>query len=66
MDATEKFVEFDQQLVAASKGIKILSALGWGEKVGDEFLEGWRKGNPKLPVVHYPRFEYTEEKLILK
>jgi uncharacterized protein (TIGR02421 family) len=66
MDATEHFGAIDQQLVAASKGIKILSTLGWGDKVGDEFLDGWQKGNPKMPVVQYPRFDYADEKVALK
>ena len=66
MDATERFVEFDQKLVTAGKGIKILSTLGWGEQVSDEFLAGWKKGNPKPPKVKYPKFDYTEEKSALQ
>jgi len=66
MDANEQFVEFDKDLVAATKGIKILSTLGWGERVGDEFINGWRKGNPVLPVVEYPKFDYQDEKSVLK
>ena len=66
MDATEQFVEFDQQLVAASKGIKILSVLGWGELVCNDFLAGLKRGNPIIPTIAYPNFEYAEQKLILK
>lgn len=66
MDATEQFAEFDQQLVAASKGIKILSTLGWGEQVAVEFLQSWSHGNPKVPKVEYPTFDYAEEKSVLK
>jgi uncharacterized protein (TIGR02421 family) len=66
MDATEHFVEFDQKLVTASKGIKVLSALGWGDRVAEEFLDGWRRGNPKVPSVQYPQFNYSYEKSILK
>ena len=66
MDATEQFVEIDKNLVAASKGIKILSALGWGEQLAMDFLSAWRKGNAKPPAMEYPKFDYTDEKSALK
>jgi uncharacterized protein (TIGR02421 family) len=66
MDATEQFVEFDQKLVAAGKGIKILSTLGWGEHVCDTFLENYKKGQARLPKVDYPKFDYTEEKAVFQ
>lgn len=66
MDATEQFVEFDKTLVAAAKGIKVLSALGWGEQTAHDFLHGWRNGNVQLPQVEYPKFDYSEQKQILK
>lgn len=66
MDATEQFVEFDKTLVAAAKGIKILSALGWSEQTAHDFLHGWRNGNLKLPEIEYPKFDYTEQKQKLK
>ena len=62
MDLNERFAEFDQQLVAASKGIKILSTLGWGEEVCQEFLDNWHKKSTKMPQVAYPKFDYVEEK----
>lgn len=66
MDATESFVDFDQKLVNASKGIKILSNLGWSEKIATKFLDGWNKGNPKFPTIEYPKFDYSEQKIVLK
>jgi uncharacterized protein (TIGR02421 family) len=66
MDATERFIEIDKNLVASSKGLKILSALGWGEKLAFEFLDGWQKGNAKPPVMDYPKFDYSGEKAELK
>lgn len=66
MDLNERFAEFDQQLVAASKGIKILSTLGWGDDVCREFLENWHKKSTKMPQVAYPKFDYVEEKEALQ
>ena len=66
VDLNERFSEFDQQLVTASKGIKILSTLGWGEEVCQEFLENWRKKSIKIPKVEYPKFDYSEEKNALQ
>lgn len=62
MDSNEHFTEFDKQLVAASKGIKILSTLGWDDSIAEEFLSNWRKKNAKLPTVEYPKFDYADEK----
>lgn len=66
MEANEEFARFDEQLVAASKGIKILSTLGWGDQVAAEFLKNWRDGNPQHPKIEYPQFEYGEERAALK
>lgn len=66
MDMNERFADFDQQLVSASKGIKILSTLGWGEEICYDFLESWRKKSVKMPQVTYPKFNYVEEKKTLK
>jgi uncharacterized protein (TIGR02421 family) len=66
MDATEQFVEFDQQIVAAGKGIKILSVLGWGEIVCNDFLAGLKRGNPIPPSISYPKFDYNQQKLALQ
>jgi uncharacterized protein (TIGR02421 family) len=66
VDLNERFAEFDQQLVAASKGIKILSTLGWGDDVCREFLENWHKKSTKMPQVAYPKFDYVEEKEALQ
>ena len=66
MDDTEHFAKIDQQMVLAAKGIKILSTLGWGEQHGEAFLASWRAGNPKLPQVVYPKFDYHDELIELK
>lgn len=43
------FAKQDAELVAAAKGIKILSRLAWPRSVGERFLEAWRRGEPELP-----------------
>ncbi len=43
------FVKQDAELVAAAKGIKILSRLAWPRAVGERFLAAWRRGEPELP-----------------
>ena len=66
MDSNEKFADFDKQLVAASKGIKVLSTLGWDDKVGQEFLENWQKNQPKMPKINLPKFDYSDQKAALQ
>lgn len=66
MDSNEQFAEFDKQLVAASKGIKVLSTLGWEEKIGQEFLDSWSKKQPKMPKIIFPKFDYTDQKAALQ
>jgi uncharacterized protein (TIGR02421 family) len=46
-----KIKTLDADLVLASKYIRILRALEWPVDSEDKFLQGWRKGNPQLPVV---------------
>ncbi|MCX6119551.1 MAG: flavohemoglobin expression-modulating QEGLA motif protein [Proteobacteria bacterium] len=60
------FFVADQKLVQAAKSIKILSSLGWNESHCDNFLSSWRRGNPILPDIKYPKFDFSNEKLQLK
>jgi uncharacterized protein (TIGR02421 family) len=61
----QSFADLDHRLVAAVRGIKLLSAVSWPASVQSAFLEGWRSGNPQLPVVEYPKGDYarTREEL---
>lgn len=43
------FAAQDAQLVAAAKGVKILSHLAWPKEVGEAFFAAWRRGQPELP-----------------
>jgi uncharacterized protein (TIGR02421 family) len=55
----ETFAELDRRLVAAVKGIKLLSLVSWPASVQNTFIEGWRRGNPQLPQVEYERNDYS-------
>jgi len=55
----ERFAELDRRLVAAVKGIKLLSLVSWPASVQNAFIEGWRRGNPQLPKVEYARSDYS-------
>lgn len=43
--------QLSDRLVDAAKSLKVLSALSWSQRVANEFLESWRKQNPKLPTI---------------
>jgi uncharacterized protein (TIGR02421 family) len=58
--ALARIAALDRRLVNAVKGIKLLAAVSWPVAVQQEFLERWRAGNPALPVVRYPRYEFSE------
>lgn len=62
----QRFVELDRRLVEVGKKIKILTSLNWPEKIGAEFLEQYRKGNPKLPKVSYAKLDYKKESAELR
>jgi len=45
------FGELDRRLVAAVKGIKLLSLVSWPASVQSTFLDAWHNGRPQLPKV---------------
>jgi uncharacterized protein (TIGR02421 family) len=51
----ERFVSIDTKLVEIAKGVRILSRLSWPSHVQEQFLADWRRGNPRLPDITYPR-----------
>ena len=57
--ALERMTELDRRLVATVKGIKLLGAVSWPTAVQLQFLDGWRRGNPRLPQVEYTRADFT-------
>jgi uncharacterized protein (TIGR02421 family) len=54
----QELAALDRRLVAAAKGIKLLSAVSWPAKTQRVFLERWSKGKVALPEVEYPRFNF--------
>jgi uncharacterized protein (TIGR02421 family) len=54
-----RFAELDRRLVAAVKGVKLLASVSWPASVQSIFLENWHAGRPQLPVVIYPRGDFT-------
>jgi uncharacterized protein (TIGR02421 family) len=56
----EHYAALDQRLVAAVKGIKLLSAVSWPARVQQEFLARWQQRDSRLPVLSYPRFDFSE------
>jgi uncharacterized protein (TIGR02421 family) len=54
-----RFTELDRRLVAAVKGIRLLSSVSWPASVQSRFLENWRAGRVALPQVDYPAMDYS-------
>lgn len=56
---TADFAELDRQLVEATRGVHLLSAVSWPAAAEQEFLGRWRAGTPALPRVTYPRADFA-------
>jgi len=52
----------DARLVEAVRGMKLLGLASWPASVQVDFLERWRRGQPRLPVVAYPRLDFAAER----
>jgi|SRR5580765_3044621 len=55
----DRLSDLDRRLVAAVKGIKLLEALSWPAPVQAQFLDGWRRGNARLPSVDYAKNDHS-------
>lgn len=49
---TEKIKKLDQDVVKASKKIKVLNALSWPADAEEKFLRSWKNGDPRLPEIN--------------
>ncbi len=49
----------DARLVAAARDVKVLSHLAWPARLLDEFLDHWRRRNPRLPIAPQPRISFA-------
>jgi uncharacterized protein (TIGR02421 family) len=52
----------DRRLVAATRGIRLLSSLSWPAAVQQAFLAQWRQGRAVLPAIAYPGRDFSAER----
>ncbi|MEP6941108.1 MAG: flavohemoglobin expression-modulating QEGLA motif protein [Rudaea sp.] len=57
--ALERLSELDRRLVATVKGIKLLGAVSWPASTQTQFLDGWRRGDARLPQVEYAHVDFS-------
>jgi uncharacterized protein (TIGR02421 family) len=62
----ERLRRLDAQVVAASRGIRLLSTLAWPKQAEEDFLASWRAGEPKLPEVETPTVDFSENQRALR
>ena len=60
--ALVELAALDRRLVAAGRGIKLLSAVGWPATMQADFIERYHRQNMRLPEVTYPSFDFTEQR----
>lgn len=60
MALSEHTRRLDAALCAIGPRIKVLSRLAWPERPIEEFLESWRRGEPRIPEVEYPKEPFFE------
>jgi uncharacterized protein (TIGR02421 family) len=49
-DTLQQIAAADARLVEAAKDVKVLSYLAWPARMAEEFLAGWKAGDPRLPA----------------
>ena len=52
----------DVRMVKAARGIRLLSLASWPASVQGPFLESYARGQPRLPAIEYPKFEFSDER----
>jgi uncharacterized protein (TIGR02421 family) len=52
--------QLDAALCAVAPRIKVLSRLSWPEQPIEEFLASWRRGEPRIPKVSYPKDSFFQ------
>ncbi len=57
-ETLQEIAAADARLVDAAKDVKVLSHLAWPARLADEFLARWQAGDPRLPEVPRPRFQF--------
>src|SRR4030067_1746599 len=54
------YLDCDAELVAIAREFKILALIEWPKVVQDEFLTSYSQGQPKIPVIDYPKYDHAE------
>ncbi|NDK39016.1 flavohemoglobin expression-modulating QEGLA motif protein [Pseudoxanthomonas gei] len=52
----------DARMVQAARGIKLLGLASWPAAVQAPFLASFAAGNPSLPLIEYPKFDFSAER----
>lgn len=50
----------DARMVNAARGIRLLSMTSWPASLQEPFLADWRRGQPRLPQIVYPKHDFSE------
>ncbi len=58
----EHHAALDARMVRAVRGIRLLGLVSWPASIQAPFLESVARGNPVLPVIEYPRLDFSAEK----
>lgn len=56
----------DERMLRAASGIRLLALASWPARVLDGFLADHARGVTRLPVVEYPRHDFSEERAELE
>ena len=50
----------DARMVRAARGLRLLELTSWPAALQAPFLDGWKRGQPTLPDVQYPKHDFSE------
>ena len=54
------YLDCDADLVSVAREFKILSLIEWPKHIQSDFLSSYTQGQPKIPVVNYPKYNHFE------
>lgn len=60
--ALQRYADLDQRLLAAVKGIRILSSVAWPASLEDRMIAAYAKGQFSLPEVSYQAPDFSAER----
>jgi uncharacterized protein (TIGR02421 family) len=50
----------DARMVEAARGLRVLSLVSWPAQLQQPLIESWQAGQPKLPVIDYPKHDFSD------